>query len=129
MDKWDILINSLLSIFVGLSTPIITNILRIDLSAVIIINFLIISLFWLGSYIKEIDKKTNKSLFKAKENEKAIMEIKEDLNINNRLNVLEAWKEKMDKKKGQINVVDLIKLIAIIIIGYLILRAFLTAAK
>ena len=129
MDKWDILINSLFSIFVGLSTPIITNILRIDLSAVIIINFLIISLFWLGSYIKEIDKKTNKSLFKAKENEKAIMEIKEDLNINNRLNVLEAWKEKMDKKKGQINVVDLIKLIAIIIIGYLILRAFLTAAK
>ncbi len=129
MDKWDILINSLLSIFVGLSTPIITNILRIDLSAVIIMNFLIISLFWLGSYIKEIDKKTNKSLFKAKENEKAIMEIKEGLNINNRLTMLEAWKEKMDKKRGQINVVDLIKLIAIIIIGYLILRAFLTAAK
>lgn len=50
--------------------------------------------------------------------------IEKDLNINKRLSKLEVWKEEMiKKKKGQIDVVDLIKIGAVIIIGYLLLKA------
>ena len=129
MKREDILINVILTIFVGISTPFINEILKLDFSAVVIINFLIVSLFWFGSYIKEIDKVTKTNLSRIKECERSIGRIKEDLNINNRLTILEAWKEKMNNKKGQINIVDLIKIIAIIIIAYLILRAFFAAAN
>lgn len=85
----------------------------IFLIAAIVLIYIIISIDSINENKKEI-----KSLnFK-------IDRIQKDLNILERLSKIEAYFEYLKmKKRGQINWLDLVKIAAIIILGYIIIRA------
>ena len=126
MKKEEILINVILTIIVGISSNLIYKKLESDPTLTLLITFLIIAGFWLGSFIKEIDKKSDLSIKIAEENKESIKNIQKDLNTNKRLTRLEMWKENLNNKKGkkgQINIVDMLKIIALIIILILVGKA------
>ncbi len=115
MKAEDIILNSVLSLFVGLSAIIIREYFDLEIKIIIIICFLIISIFWMNSLIKEIKKRSIN-------NSTRIRNIEKDLNINKRLSKLEIWKENMIKKNNaQIDITDLIKIIGVLIVGYILL--------
>lgn len=124
MRKEDILINSIITIIVGVITPFLVDkfLPSIGSFAMILITSLIIILFWFISYIKEIDDRSKENSEEIKVNRRGIDKLKEDLNISERLTRLEEWKYNM-KERGQINITDLIRIIAIILIIYLFLKA------
>lgn len=99
MRKEDIILNIILSIFVGISATFIQENFKLDPTITILITFIIVSIFWLGSFIKEIDKRSKINTGKIDNNKRKINSLKEDLNINNRLTILEAWKENFKEKK------------------------------
>jgi len=71
----------------------------------------------------EIDKRSKNNIFLINKIKTELDSIKKDLNIEGRLSNLESWKDNM-KKRGEINVVDIIKIIAVIIFIILLLKAF-----
>ena len=123
MRREDILINFIISAIVTIVAPFVVNKLlpSVDLITIILITLLIIFLFWFGSYVKEIEYISKENLKEIKVNKKEINDLKKDLNILERLTRLEEWRNNM-KKRGQINIVDLIRIIAIILIIYLFLK-------
>ena len=123
MEKGDIIINTILSFFVAISATIIYETFKLDPFLVGLIVFVIISIFWLGSFVKEIDRRAKSSLLMINKNRIEIDSLKKDLNIEGRLSKLESWRDNM-KKRGEINVVDIIKIIAVIIFIVLLLKAF-----
>jgi len=51
MEKGDIIINTILSFFVAISAIIIYENFKLDLTIIGLITFVIIALFWIGSFI------------------------------------------------------------------------------
>ena len=121
MKKEDVLINAALSLFIGINATALYKLFQLDALVVLLITFIIIFLFWLGSFINELDKRSKKNLINIKKNKEEINLIKKDLNINERLLKLEFWKDNM-KKKAQINIPDLFKIIAVLIFLALFLK-------
>lgn len=119
MKKEEIIINFILSLIVSIIAAIITINIKLDTSIITLITVILISIFWLSSYINEINQKTKDNAVKIKNNEEEIVKLKEDLNIERRLSILE---NKMSKK-GQIEIPDLIKIGIIIVLIILLLRA------
>lgn len=72
---------------------------KLDPIITVLITFIIVSIFWSGSFIKEIDKRSKINTKKIYSSKREIDSLKEDLNINNRLTILEAWKENFKEKR------------------------------
>ncbi len=123
MEKGDMIINTILSFFVAISATIIYENFKLDLTIIGLITFVIIALFWIGSFINEIDKRSKNNIFLINKIKTELDSIKKDLNIEGRLSSLENWRDNM-RKRGEINVVDIIKIIAVIIFVILLLKAF-----
>jgi len=123
MDKEDILINTILTLFVGVSVALIREYFNLNPYITILVTLILISIFWLGSFINEINNRSKGNKKEIRQTREEIRNLQKDLNINNRLTLLEVWKEKMNKKKAEINVVDLFKIIIIVVIGLLLLKA------
>ena len=119
MNKEEIIINFILSLIVSIIAIIITNKLNLDISIVALITLTVISIFWLSSFINEINKRTKDNSKKINNHEILINKLKEDLNIERRLSKLE---HKM-YKKGEIEIPDLIKIGFIILFIILLLKA------
>ncbi len=94
MRKEDILTNIILTLFIGVSATLIINNFKIDINLTIIITSIVVSLLWLGSFIKEINQRSINNSLK-------IQGIEKDLNIERRLSNLESWKENFNAKKKQ----------------------------
>ncbi len=125
MKKEDVLINSILSLFVAFVATIITNKFNLDISIIILITLIIVSIFWLSSFINEINQKTKNNLGKIKKNKEEIISLKKDLNTERRLSRLEyEINNIMNKKRGQISIPDLIKIGFIVVLLLLLLKAF-----
>ena len=125
MKKEDVLINSILSLFVAFVATIITNKFNLDISIIILITLIIVSIFWLSSFINEINQKTKNNLGKIKKNKEEIISLKKDLNTERRLSRLEyEINNIMNKKRGQVSIPDLIKIGFIIVLLLLLLKAF-----
>ena len=125
MKKEDVLINSILSLFVAFVATIITNKFNLDISIIILITLIIVSIFWLSSFINEINQKTKNNLGKIKKNKEEIISLKKDLNTERRLSRLEyEINNIMNKKRGQVSIPDLIKIGFIVVLLLLLLKAF-----
>lgn len=90
MKSFDILLNSLFSLFVGITAGIIIDLFEEETPVIILIAFFIISIIWLMSYVKEINKRSRNNLFKIKD-------LGKYLNISERLIKLEEWRAKCEK--------------------------------
>ncbi len=124
MKTTDIIFNTILSLLVIISADYLSQTTNLNSEVLVIISFLLIALFWLLSWIKEIKQTTENHKQKLRKNLWDIEQIKKDLNIDRRLTILESWRENMEKrgKKAQIDIGDIIKIAAIIILTYLIFK-------
>jgi len=83
MKSADILINTILSLIVGIAATIIRIRFSLDLNIVIVIAFLIISLFWINTSIIEVKQRSIDNSRKIKEDKRDIKYVEKDLNMIN----------------------------------------------
>lgn len=85
----------------------------------IFISLLLALIIYTSNYIKKIREK-------FEENKGQIINLKKDLNTNNRLIKLEKDVEWLKMKKAQIDFIDVIKFAAIIVLGYIIIQGIIS---
>ncbi len=85
----------------------------------IFISLLLALILYVSNYVRDVGNE-------SKKNKENIRNIKKDLNTNNRLISLEKDVEWLKMKKAEIDFLEILKIVTIIILGYIIFQGIMS---